>query len=75
MAARLGNVIYWLGWAIAVPAGLAAAFLLYQWARREWGPEYAWWYDRVGKDALLFAGISFGSWLIGRLSRYVLARR
>jgi hypothetical protein len=71
VAARLGNVIYWLGVVIAIPAGLGAAFMLFLWYM-EPVPEVARW------ELIFFlylAGISFGRWLMGRLALYILAGR
>jgi hypothetical protein len=39
MAARLGNVIYWLGWIIAIPSGLCAAGLWFFWFMEPSNPE------------------------------------
>lgn len=72
MAARLGNVFYWLGWAIAIPAGLFAAYMFYVWYVQNLPPEHQWGQEVL---AMKLAAISVGSWLIGRAARYVLAGR
>lgn len=86
MAARLGNVIYWLGLAIAILAGLVAAFMFYNWYAR--GPiagppindaeavrSAEAFMDYLLKMTFAAAGVSFGSWLVGRVARYILAGR
>ena len=70
MAARLGNVIYWLGWIIAVPVGLFAAFELYGWYVANLPAETKRWELILG---LKYAGISFTNWLLGRIALYILA--
>jgi hypothetical protein len=72
MAARLGNVIYWLGWIIAVAAGVFAGVAFHDAHIHDLPSGYVWWADAQG---LKFAGIGFGSLLIGRLGRYILAGR
>lgn len=67
MAARLGNVIYWLGLVIAIPAGLLAAFMFFTWYRMPPGHEIG------GRSAAILAAISLGSWLVGYAARYILA--
>jgi hypothetical protein len=63
MAARLGNVLYWLGCGVAAVFALLVALLIV-------GP---------GKDAVyygsIYAVIAIGAWLLGRACRYVLAGR
>jgi len=68
MAARLGNVVYWLGLAIAVLTGLSAAFYFYLGYVRDQG-------GLIVAGGELLATVSFGSFLIGRAARYILAGR
>jgi clan AA aspartic protease (TIGR02281 family) len=66
MAARLGNVIYWLSLAIAIPFGFVAAIQAFNWYVTENN-------DWARTTALQFAAVSLGSWLVGRPVRYVLS--
>jgi hypothetical protein len=85
MAARLGNVIYWFGFAVAILAGLIAAFMFWSWDVREPAPppindvktirEVEAFREHLLAAGLMWAGISIGSWIIGRVARYVLAGR
>ena len=82
MAARLGNVIYYLGWFIAVPAAVFAALMFFFWYREpsltELGLSSTNYVDlktMLLSWALLSTGVSAGSWVIGRVSLYVLAGR
>jgi cell division protein FtsX len=85
MAARLGNVIYWLGLVAAVVAGLLAVFMFWSWHVREPAPppvndanaiqQIEAFREYLMGAALRLTGISIGSWLIGRIARYVLAGR
>jgi hypothetical protein len=66
MTARIGNVIYWLGYGVAILLILADI--------AEWFGE-----GRYRSDGLflvvVFAAMAAVSWLIGRTFRYVLAGR
>jgi hypothetical protein len=69
MAGRLGNVVYWLSLGIAIPIGLFAVVMFYAWFRLGFDD----WLSRI---VFLQAGaISFGSFLIGRVARFILAGR
>lgn len=72
MAARLGNVIYWLGLAIAVVAGILFVGVVLAWNAEP--PPGDPPYIRNGERSLaLLAVIGIGSWLVGRAARYILA--
>jgi hypothetical protein len=61
MAARLGNVLYWLGCGIAAIFALLLAAVVFS-----PGTE-AFWYGTI------YAVIAVGAWLLGRACRYVLS--
>lgn len=86
MAARLGNVMYWFGLVIAILAGLLAAYMFLNWYARYpiAGPPLndaesvrsaEAFMDYLLKMTFAAAGVSFGSWLVGRVARYILAGR
>jgi hypothetical protein len=95
MAARLGNVIYWAGWIIAILAGLLGAYALIEYSNitaegvQIYDDQKKAWRDMLPKerenhlrfanlmlsDGLKLIGVSFGSWVIGRVARYILAGR
>jgi hypothetical protein len=73
MAARLGNVLYWLGCAIAVVFGLVFfVALLSGVPGHEVHDGYGLSLTVYGWRAL-YAGLAVGGWLVGRASRYILA--
>ena len=56
--ARLGNVLYWLGWIVAVTLiGLAV---------------WVWVEAAQGGTAIVFGILGIIAWLIGRVCRYAL---
>jgi hypothetical protein len=61
MAARLGNVLYWLGCGVAVNCALLVLIV----------------YLGPGEEAvffgLVYAACGIGAWLFGRACRYVLS--
>ena len=85
MAARLGNLIYWLGLAIAILAGLLAVLMFLSWYIGEPVPPPATspqnyknalaWREVEFRAAWQLAGICVGSFVIGRAARYILAGR
>lgn len=79
MAARLGNVLYWLCFAIAALALACSAYLFVLWFMVEMHGEafvpilpYGPW---VPMWAFIWAGAGVGIWTLGWACRYVLGGR
>ncbi len=72
MAARLGDVLYWLGKSIAGLAAVLFVAILLAW-NVEAPPGHPPYIRNPERTFAFLIMVGVGSWLVGRAARYILA--